>query len=90
MLTLLFEIKDIIETKDLKIFENEEIDEDLEYIGRNIDNYNKFKYLFNNKKEEINAYINQKKRDIKEKLYSLFGKKNDLSWEFLDKLYNFL
>ena len=90
MLTLLFEIKDIIETKDLKIFENEEIDEDLEYIGRNIDNYNKFKYLFNNKKEEINAYINQKKRDIKEKLYSLFGKKNDLSWEFSDKLYNFL
>ena len=90
MLTLLIEIKDIIETKDLKINEDEEIDEDLEYIGRNIGNYNKFKYLFNNKKEEIDDYFNKKKRDTKEKLYSLFGKKNDLAWEFSDKLNNFL
>lgn len=90
VLILLIEIKDIIEAENLKINDDEEIDGVLQYIGRNIANYNNINFLLKNKKQEINGYVEQKKKEIKEKLCSFFGIENNLNWDLSDKLNKFL
>ena len=81
------EINDLINSEILK-FDNIELDEKLEYLGRNINNY----YLINSefkKNNSIDAFIEQKKKDITKSLYDFFEIK-DKSWILSPRIYNFL
>ena len=83
------EIKeDLISETDLT-FEDKEIDDKLEYIGRTTDNYIIFKSLIEEKRN-IDDFIFDRKNHLKTKIYQYFGINNNINITEAENLYKFL
>ena len=87
-MTLYIEIEDFIEPEKLKFY-NEDLDEKLEYLGRNIKNYNLLN-LLNKRKINIENYIENEKIETKRKIFSFFGIEEDSAWIKSEKVYKML
>ena len=86
--TWYIEIKDFINPQQLKL-NDEDLDDKLEYLGRNILNFNQITSLSQNN-NNIEYYIEKRKKNIKGKLYKFFGIKENISSTSSINIYNFL
>ena len=83
------EIKDnLIDPNVIKI-ENEEIDSQLDYIGRTFENYNIIMSMVQQKKD-IKNYVDKSKNHLKQRIYEFFGINNDVNLTNIQNLYNLL
>ena len=85
---LYIEIDNFFDEESLK-FEEKSIDKNLEYIGRNIKNFNDIASYINDG-EDLEKKIKQKKNQIRNNIYNYYGIKEIIKFTPLDNIFNFL
>ena len=83
------EIKDNLMNPNIIKIENDEIDSQLDYIGRTFKNYNIIMSMVQ-QKEDIKNYVDKSKNHLKKRIYEFFGINNDVNLTNIQNLYNLL